>query len=130
TRSARPIRAPDPGPTLTTPTPEAVTMPINFTEPGAEVGRVAREPMTDLVGRRQLRVAALRDTESENVSLGDPHPAHNVGLDDLVVDRPPSDGALTGWRYLVSTDGEVVASAEVATDATGSEPRFSNVNQG
>ena len=86
-------------------------MPINFTEPGAEVSQVARESMTDLVGRRQLRVAALRDVGAENVRLADPHPVYNVGLDDLVLDRPPSDDALTGWRYLVSTNGEVVATS-------------------
>jgi len=105
-------------------------MPILPPDPPPEVDAIARGSLNDLVQRQQLNVSALRRVDAAAVDLSAPHPVYNVGLDDLVADRPPSENSLTGWRYLISVANRVVANAEVATEPGGANPRFSSVNQG
>jgi hypothetical protein len=105
-------------------------MPIMTPNPPAEVDAVARGSLNNLIQRRQLHVSALARVDPAAVDLSAPLPVYNLGLDDLVADRPPSENSLTGWRYPISVDNRVVASAEVATEPGNANPRFSSVNQG
>ena len=105
-------------------------MPILTPDPPAEVFAVARGSLDDLLQRQQLRVSALAQADPATIALSTPHPVYNVGLDDLVADRPPSENSLTGWRYLVNIAHRVVASVEVATGPGNANPRFSSVSQG
>jgi hypothetical protein len=105
-------------------------MPILPPDPPAEVDAVARESINNLIQRRQLHVSALARVDPAAVALSTPHPVYNLGLDDLVADRPPAESSLTGWRYLISVANRVVANGEVATEPGGANPRFSSVNQG
>src|SRR6478609_6538887 len=105
-------------------------MSVTLPEPPASVDEVAQSSLTFLVERRQLRVPALAGAAPGDVDLSVPHQVYNLGLDDLVADHPPTDEQLVGWRYLVSTGGDVVAATELATAPDGSDARFSSVNQG
>lgn len=105
-------------------------MPAVIPSPPEAVDEVARSSLRELTTAGQVRISSLAGAAPSEVGLSTPHPVYSLSLTDVVENHPPSDDALTGWRYLVDVGAGPVAAAEIATTAQSTEPRFASLNQG
>jgi hypothetical protein len=76
-----------------------------------------------------MRVPVLR-TAAGPLSLAQPHQVFSLGLADLVSGRGLEAAKPTGWRYLVQSGENALASAETAVTPAGPEHVFSAFNSG
>jgi hypothetical protein len=76
-----------------------------------------------------IRLPALR-TATGPLALAQPHQIFSLGLADLVAGKGLGAAKPTGWRYLVQSGENALASAETAVTPAGPEHVFSAFNSG
>jgi hypothetical protein len=76
-----------------------------------------------------IRLPVLR-TAPGPLSLAQPHQIFSLGLTDLVSGRGLEAAKPTGWRHLVQSGENALASAETALTPAGSDHVFSAFNSG
>lgn len=89
-------------------------MPLTAMQPPDSVRRAVAAHV-DLVATSRGAFPALRDAARENLELVAPHRMYTLPLDAIAGTR--LDARPAGWRFLVTNENKVVASAEVAGEA-------------
>lgn len=104
-------------------------MPLNAPEPPRQVVDVVQSTFQAMVKTGSVRLPELRNTPG-TLALAQPHQMFSLGLADLVGGRELEAAKPTGWRYLVQSGENALASAETAVTPAGSDHVFSAFNAG
>ena len=105
-------------------------MPVNPSQPPSEADDIVRSAIRVLGGAPGSIPHGLLSAGAAEVAPTNPHAVHTLGLSELAQPgRGLAASRQTGWRYLLSQDNQVVASAETVADQQG-QTQFSHFNQG
>jgi hypothetical protein len=104
-------------------------MPITFTQPPPQVAEVTRSKLQDMAQQKQFRIAPLAAAQPSQIEVTSGHAVYNIGLDDLIGDKPLSSLPLTTWRFIVRSGTAEASAAETLTDTHGTAT-FASVNSG
>ncbi|UGT43846.1 hypothetical protein LTV02_10850 [Nocardia yamanashiensis] len=96
-------------------------MPLQLPEPPAEVPEKVKGRLHAFADGGKFSTKALKSARKEQLALTTPHEVFTMGLDDLAAGAGLDRAESVGWRYLVSDGNQVIASAETAPAADGSQ---------
>ncbi|MFE2877377.1 hypothetical protein ACFXG6_27425 [Streptomyces roseus] len=106
-------------------------MAIQYASPPENARQIAWAGLERLAKFAQdARAVDLTALQADHLELSMPHTMHTIQLNDLVARRPLGDSAVTGWRYLASRAGRVLASSELSGSADGESIALEQVNMG
>ncbi len=88
-----------------------------------------RESLGALAERGSFSAGGLREARAEQIGATTPHQVFNLTLEDARAGKSIERARSSGWRYLLSVDDRVVASAETES-RKGARHAFSHVNSG
>src|SRR5271157_1264528 len=104
-------------------------MPLHAPEPPRQVVETVQSTFRAMIEKGSVRLPVLRNPPG-TLALAQPHQIFSLGLADLVAGRGLEAAKPTGWRYLVQSGENALASAETAVTPAGPEHVFSALNSG
>jgi hypothetical protein len=108
-------------------------VPLVFKPVPFEVTEAARTGLNKIRSMRAFSTPRLSSIVSEEGARAPTQsqaiPIYDLGIKDLAEDRGLDAAIHTGWRFLISYDNEVIASADAYFDPDG-KPIFAQVNEG
>jgi hypothetical protein len=104
-------------------------MQLRVPEPPRQVVETVQSTFRKMVETGDIHVPVLR-TAAGPLSLTQPHQIFSLGLSDLASGKGLEAAKPTGWRYLVQSGENALASAETAVTPAGPEHVFSAFNSG
>lgn len=106
-------------------------MPLSFTPPPQNITELTQARVQDLASQRQLTVAPLANISPTSIRLDSGHPVYNLGLQDVVGNKKPSEVSVNAWRFIVrAAPAAEPAAAETLTVGPSGQAEFSSVNAG
>jgi hypothetical protein len=105
-------------------------MPVTFAPPPQQVAEVTQSKLQEMAQGKHFRVAPLLAAKPEQIELSSGHAVYNIGLDELLSNKPLSDLPLTGWRFIVRSGTPEAAAAETLSAPGHGTPTFASVNSG
>jgi hypothetical protein len=94
------------------------------------VAEVTQTKLQEMALGQHFRIAPLATAKPDQIEISSGHAVYNIGLDDLLSNKPLSALPLTAWRFIVRSGTPDAAAAETLTDPQGSTPTFASVNSG
>lgn len=94
-------------------------MPLHLPEPPAGVPDKVKAKLHSLADGAKFSTNALRGARKEQLDLSTPHQVFTLGLDVIGSGGGLDQAQPVGWRYLVESDGQLIASAETTPSADG-----------
>ena len=94
-------------------------MPLNTPTPPSRVHESVQSKLRTLAGDNRFSTPALRLAQRDRLDVSTPHQVFTLGLDDVLAGAGLDAARPVGWRYLITSDGEVIASAETAENPDG-----------
>jgi hypothetical protein len=104
-------------------------MPVNFVPPPPDVQKLTQGKLQDMAQQKHFRIAPLATAQPGEIKLESPHSVYNIGLDDILNNKPLSSIPINAWRFVVRTASKDPAAAEASTTPQGTS-EFSSVNSG
>ena len=104
-------------------------MPLLAPEPPRQVVDTVQSTFQAMIKTGSVRLPELRNPPG-TLALAQPHQIFSLGLADLSAGKGLEAAKPTGWRYLVQSGENALASAETAVTPAGSEHVFSAFNSG
>ena len=95
-------------------------MPLIAPEPPRQVVETVQSTFRATIETGSVRLPVLRNPPG-TLALAQPHQIFSLGLADLVAGKGLGAAKSTGWRYLVQSGENALASAETAVTPAGSE---------
>jgi hypothetical protein len=77
-----------------------------------------------------LTRGALAEANPKTLSLAAPHPAFNLALDDIGRPDALARTRMTGWRFIVLSQGQAIATLEFAATSRRDAGQFSRITDG
>jgi hypothetical protein len=105
-------------------------MPVIFAEPPRQVIEITRHQLQDMAQQKHFTVAPLAAAEPSKIELTSGHAVYNIGLSDLLTDKPITAAPFTAWRFIVNAGTPDSAAAETLQDPEQGIPIFASVNAG
>ena len=105
-------------------------MPITFAEPPHQVTEITQRQLQDMAQHKHFTVAPLAAAEPGKIQLTSGHAVYNIGLQDLLADKPITAAPFTAWRFIVNAGAPDSAAAETLQDPEQGIPTFASVNAG
>jgi hypothetical protein len=102
-------------------------MALLIPDPPNESLTALRESLNTLATRGSFSARGLREARPEQISATVPHAVYNLTL-DAAKNGKTDVARLSGWRFLLAVDDNVLASAETRSEGGGQA--FSHVNAG
>ena len=104
-------------------------MPLHVPEPPRQVVDTVQSTFQTMIKTGSVRLPELRNVPG-TLALAQPHQIFSLGLTDLAAGKGLDAATPTGWRYLVQSGDNALASAETAVTPAGPEHVFSAFNSG
>ena len=93
-------------------------MSITLHEPNRSIALMMKSHIEAMVIQAQFEPVTVINASSKTLSLIAPHKVYSLGLDAIGEANFLPHAYMTGWRYLIESGSEIVASAEThANDA-------------
>jgi hypothetical protein len=105
-------------------------MPVTFAEPPRQVKEITQRQLQDMAQQKHFTIAPLAAAEPGKIELASGHAVYNIGLRDLLSDRPLTAAPLTAWRFIVNAGAQDSAAAETHQDPEQGIPAFASINAG
>jgi hypothetical protein len=105
-------------------------MPVTFAAPPPQVTQITQRQLQDMAQHKHFTIAPLAAAEPARIELTSGHAVYNIGLRDLLSDRPLTAAPLTAWRFIVNAGTPDSAAAETHQDPEQGIPTFASVNAG
>lgn len=106
-------------------------MTLHVVQPAASTVRAATLYLGRLKsGGGLLTRGALADANSGTLALAAPHPVFNLAADEIGHPDALARTRMTGWRFIVVSQGRAVATIEFAATSRRDVGRFSRVTDG
>jgi len=94
-------------------------MPLNMPDPPGRIRDKARATLGAVAGDLGVGLRGLRAARGEDLELSTPHQVFVMDPDDAEAGGGLARARPVGWRFLVESGGEVLASAESADQLEG-----------
>jgi len=104
-------------------------MPLRVPEPPRQVVDIVQSTFQTMIKTGSVRLPELRNPPGQ-LALAQPHQIFSLGLADLAAGKGLEAAKPTGWRYLVQSGENALASAETAVTTAGPGHVFSAFNSG
>ena len=104
-------------------------MPLHAPEPPRQVVDTVQSTFQAMITTGSVRLPELRNAPG-TLTLAQPHQIFSLGLADLAAGKGLEAAKSTGWRYLVQSGDNALASAETAVTPAGPGHVFSAFNSG
>jgi hypothetical protein len=105
-------------------------MPLRTLQPDPSVtDRIAVEVL-GMAPPSGAQALALGGSEDRALGVAAPHPVFNLGLDALGSPDWTQRVEMTGWRYFVTSHGDVIAAAEASTASANGPVQGTMTNEG
>jgi hypothetical protein len=105
-------------------------MPVTFAQPPQQVAEVTQNKLQEMALGQHFRIAPLATAQASQIQISSGHAVYNIGLDDLLSNKPLSALPLTAWRFIVRSGATEAAAAETFTDPQKGTADFASVNSG
>lgn len=105
-------------------------MGIVIKPPPPEGPTLVREAIGELVTQSSPTAGIFSNVAREEMDIAAPHAVYFVGLQEVADGTLLSAATLTGWRYLVLSDEEPVAAADIAVGNANASAHFSHFSEG
>src|SRR5580704_5192591 len=105
-------------------------MPVTFAAPPRQVIEITQRQLQTMAQQKHFTIAPLAAAEPNKIELASGHPVYNIGLRDLLSDRPLTAAPLTAWRFIVNAGTPDSAAAATVQDPEHGIPAFASVNAG
>lgn len=105
-------------------------MPLHLPGPPRGVSDAVSSTLGDLAGRGHHSSEALRTATPDQLNVSTPHQVFTMGLDDLASGAGLHRARPVGWRQLVESDGQPVATIETTLADDGVTHVPSHLNEG
>ena len=105
-------------------------MPVTFAEPPRQVTQITQRQLQDMAQQKHFTIAPLATAEPSKIELASGHAVYNIGLRDLLSDKPITAAPFTAWRFIVNAGASESAAAETLQDPEQGIPTFASVNSG
>jgi hypothetical protein len=105
-------------------------MPVTFAEPPRQVTQITQRQLQDMAQQKHFTIAPLATAEPSKIELTSGHAVYNIGLSDLLSDKPITAAPFTAWRFIVNAGASESAAAETLQDPEQGIPTFASVNSG
>jgi hypothetical protein len=105
-------------------------MPVIFAEPPRQVTEITKHQLQDMAQQKHFTIAPLAAAEPGKIELVSGHPVYNIGLSDILSDKPITAAPFTAWRFIVNAGTPDSAAAETLQDPEQGIPTFASVNAG
>ena len=105
-------------------------MPVTFAQPPRQVAEITQRQLQDMAQQKHFTIAPLATAEPSKIELASGHAVYNIGLSDLLSDKPITASPFTAWRFIVNAGASESAAAETLQDPEQGIPTFASVNSG
>ncbi len=105
-------------------------MPVTFAAPPQQVTQITQRQLQDMAQHKHFTIAPLATAEPSKIELASGHAVYNIGLSDLLSDKPITAAPFTAWRFIVNAGASESAAAETLQDPEQGIPTFASVNSG
>src|SRR5579871_922043 len=106
-------------------------MPVTFAAPPQQVTQITQRQLQDMAQHKHFTIAPLAAAEPSKIELASGHAVYNIGLRDLLSDKPITAAApFSAWRFIVNAGTPDSAAAETLQDPEQGIPTFASVNAG
>ena len=105
-------------------------MPVTFAQPPRQVAEITQRQLRDMAQQKHFTIAPLAAAEPSKIELASGHAVYNIGLSDLLTDKPITAAPFTAWRFIVNAGAPDSAAAETLQDPEQGIPTFASVNAG
>jgi hypothetical protein len=105
-------------------------MPITFAAPPRQVAELTQRQLQEMAQHKHFTIAPLATAEPGKIQLDAGHPVYNIGLQDLLSNKPITAAPFTAWRFIVNAGTPDSAAAETLQDPEQGIPTFASVNAG
>ncbi|MFI9596417.1 hypothetical protein [Nonomuraea sp. NPDC052265] len=94
-------------------------MPLHMPAPPSDVPETVQTKLRTLADDSRFSTKALRLAERDQIGISIPHQVFTLGLDEIESGAGLAAARPVGWRYLVTANGNVIASAEITQGPDG-----------
>ncbi|HWW23256.1 MAG TPA: hypothetical protein VNY78_05095 [Edaphobacter sp.] len=105
-------------------------MPITFAAPPRQVAELTQRQLQEMAQHKHFTIAPLAAAEPGKIQIDSGHPVYNIGLHDLLSNKPITAAPFTAWRFIVNAGTPDSAAAETLQDPEQGIPTFASVNAG
>jgi hypothetical protein len=105
-------------------------MPVTFAAPPPQVTQITQRQLQDMAQHKHFTIAPLAAAEPSKIELTSGHAVYNIGLSDLLSDKPITAAPFTAWRFIVNAGTPDSAAAETHQDPEQGIPIFASINAG
>ena len=105
-------------------------MPVTFAAPPHQVAELTQRHLQEMAQHKHFTIAPLASAEPASIKLDSGHAVYNIGLRDLLSDKPLTAAPFTAWRFIVNAGAPESAAAETLQDPEQGIPTFASVNSG
>lgn len=101
-------------------------MPLHLPDPPSGAPDRVKSKLHAFADHAAFTTEALRGARADQLDVSTPHQVFAMGLDDITGGGGLDRAQPVGWRYLIESDGQVIASAETmpAPDGTQQVAQF------
>jgi hypothetical protein len=103
-------------------------MGIEKPAPPQQISEIAASMLNRLPQLSVGGVAPAVRAARGKATVAEPHKVYTLGLDGIVEDANLARTKMVGWRYLVMSGDQALASTEVKQDDQGGAPEFSHLS--
>jgi hypothetical protein len=96
-------------------------MPLHLPDPPSGVPDHVKSKLHTFADHAAFTTKALRGARAEHLDVSTPHQVFALGLDDITGGGGLDRAQPVGWRYLIESNGQVIASAETMPGPDGSQ---------
>jgi hypothetical protein len=104
-------------------------MPVQFPQPPPQASAAVTDKLQRLGQLPTTNSRALGGAAPDGLTPTSPHETYVLGADAMLADNALDAATMTGWRYLLRDDGQLVASAETMVNGAG-QHHFAAFNSG
>lgn len=105
-------------------------MGIRLIEPNASVSNMVTGRLAVYANTKGFRTRALAAAAPQSLATAAAHPVFQLGLQDVGQAAAMERATMSGWRYLLTSKGQVVAAAHARATGPRAKATFSHVNEG
>ena len=105
-------------------------MPVTYVQPPPQVAETTINALREMAHQKHFRIAPLADAQPSQIKIASGHPVYNIGLTDILSNKPLSAMPLTAWRFIVDSGASDAAAAETFSDTHKGTASFASVNSG
>jgi hypothetical protein len=105
-------------------------MALRLIAPADSVTRLMADRLAGYASGQGFRTRAMAAAKPASLAMAAPHPVFQLALDDIGPPGAAERAVMSGWRYLLTTGGQVVAAAFASASGPKARASFSHVNEG